>query len=129
MTILGVEYRDYFPKRGLDGSFVGDGVPLCVDLPKQPFLKIGAKYRLLGSSKKPLWLEDDSQHDTATVHQHVTLHNATSQLYDMLCAADESAECQYPAVVVLDSNLDCDGIECELDTLRTVEVNGIYYGT
>jgi len=30
-------------------GFIGDGYPLCVDLPDKQFLRIGATYRLLGN--------------------------------------------------------------------------------
>lgn len=38
-------YRDVYPKVALDDTYIGDGAPLCVDLPARAFLRKGAKYR------------------------------------------------------------------------------------
>ena len=48
------EYRDAFPKSSLNGGFIGDTYILCEDLPDKPFLKTGAKFRLLGGSSGAL---------------------------------------------------------------------------
>jgi hypothetical protein len=49
MRIEGI-WRDAFPKLDLDKTFIGDGYPLCADLPSKQFLKKGATYRLVGSA-------------------------------------------------------------------------------
>jgi len=46
---LHAEWRDVYPKIHLENGYIGDGYPLCVDLPDKEFLRKGAKYRLLGS--------------------------------------------------------------------------------
>merc|ERR1712232_189391 len=38
-----VEYRDMFPKMGMNGKYIGDQYPRCSDRPAQHFLKRGAK--------------------------------------------------------------------------------------
>jgi hypothetical protein len=60
-------WRDRFPKMGLDRKYIGDGYPLCSDLPSQHFLAKGAKYVLLGSTPRmenqgspSSWLQSDS---------------------------------------------------------------------
>jgi hypothetical protein len=55
-----------------------------------------------------------------------------SSLYSVLCAASGPNEpCTFPGKVVLNENLECDGVECNVDTLRTVRVQSlpdpIYY--
>jgi hypothetical protein len=45
------DYRNAFPKSGLDGTFIGDRYILCEDLPSASFLKKGAKYCLLGGTR------------------------------------------------------------------------------
>ena len=50
---LNGEKRDPFPKMNLNQGFVGDGYPLCAQIPKKSFLKKGAKYRLVGNWNKP----------------------------------------------------------------------------
>ena len=110
---------------------------VCYDLPSQSFLRKGAKYRLLGGSPDSThnWLEyrTDIQWRLEGLEQDeirsqiVSLHSELSGLYGKLCN-DEGSGCQYPATVVLNDNLVCHGIECDVDTVRIVEVGGIYYG-
>lgn len=42
--------RDAFPKTDLFGGHIGDGTPLCVDMPAKAFLRPGAKYVYRGWS-------------------------------------------------------------------------------
>ena len=48
---LEVDKHDFFPKSSVDGNWIGDRYPLCVDLPKHHFLKLGAKYEFRGGSR------------------------------------------------------------------------------
>lgn len=52
-------YHDKYPKHDLTGGYIGDGYPLCVDLPDKMFLRKGAVYRLLGNTREPQAFEDD----------------------------------------------------------------------
>jgi hypothetical protein len=59
------DWRDRFPKMGLDRKYVGDGLPLCTDLPSKHFLAKGATYKLRGRTPAPisqrdpvLWTQD-----------------------------------------------------------------------
>merc|ERR1719410_2793426 len=52
--------------------------------------------------------------------------STSSPLYAKLCSAIDGT-CSYPNIVVLDSNLECDAKECEVDTLRVVQVGSVYY--
>ncbi|KAL3778845.1 hypothetical protein ACHAWO_009701 [Cyclotella atomus] len=58
------DYRNAFPKSGLEGTFIGDGYILCEDLPSASFLKKGAKYCLLGAPdeliKDPSYFSQDN---------------------------------------------------------------------
>lgn len=49
MALEGI-WRDPFPKLDLNQGFIGDGYPLCTELPTKQFLKKGATYRLIGSA-------------------------------------------------------------------------------
>ena len=49
MMEISVRQRDSFPKTKLGGGYLGDGYPLCTDLPRQHFLKPGARFTLTGS--------------------------------------------------------------------------------
>lgn len=103
------------------------GYPLCADLPAQSFLKKGASYRFLGSSNIPELMADPPEFATDDSVIKLLLDNDSS-LKELLCNEDGSGDCQYPASITLSSDLSCTGDECEVDTLRVVQVaEGIYY--
>ena len=120
--------HDSFPKRGLDNSYIGDKYPLCADMPNRAFLRIGAKYRLLGGSSAPILQEDPVQWDEDDSVKRMILDPVgNSPLRDQLCHAVDS-ECTYPPIVELTSNLDCHETECLVDTIRVVQVaQGVFY--
>lgn len=127
MTI-DMDLRDRFPKMGLDRTYIGDYAPLCRDLPQYHFLLPGAEYRLLARSPSPEWqAADPDEWRDATNADRFSLQT-DSPLFAKLCGTSNAASCTYPARVVLDATLICKGLECDVDTLRTVEVgNGIFY--
>ena len=47
---------------------------------------------------------------------------ATGELYDKLCAVDADGSCTFPSTVTLAEDLTCDGAQCDVHTLRVVEV-------
>ena len=110
-------WRDRFPKTSLTDGYIGDGFPLCVDLPERMFLRKGAKYRLLGPNPLPELMKDNpdfANSDLSIKHFVLApgpLHSALGQVGS-----------EYKAVVVLDSNLLCTGAECDVDTVRVVKV-------
>lgn len=118
--------RDWFPKRDLHDGWIGDRYPLCSDLPSQPFLKVGATYKLLGRSSQPRYHFDDPVWDGNEAIKRMTLH-PNSPLYALLCAESNSA-CTFPSVVTLTNDISCHGIECYLDTVRVVQVTpNVFY--
>jgi hypothetical protein len=118
------DYRDAFPKSGLGGaSFIGDGYPLCQDLPSMAFLKSGARYRLLGGSSAPELMKDPSYFTRDVTYNFTRAElDPSSQLYQRLYNG-----VSYEMNVVLDSDLTCVGIECQVDTFRVVKVGSVYY--
>jgi hypothetical protein len=123
-----LDWRDNLPKMGLNEWYIGDGLPLCSDLPDKHFLKTGASYRLLGSYSKPdLLVEPDSWDGDVDV-ERLSL-STDSDLYQVLCnAATSGGPCNYRSKVELLSDLTCDGTECTIQAPRTFEVgNGIFY--
>lgn len=48
-----VDSHDFYPKTSVDDNWIGDRYPLCVDLPRHHFLKIGATFRFRGGSGRP----------------------------------------------------------------------------
>lgn len=120
-------WRDKFPKSDMTGGYIGDGYPLCADLPSKMFLRRGASYRLLGSKHTPERMEDDPAFkDDLTMKKFVL--EAGSKLKEALCNPDASGKCQYAMTVTLESNLPCTGKECQADTARVVDAgDGIYY--
>lgn len=126
-------YRDFSPKFGLDingvRGYIGDGYPLCVDLPGQHFLKAGATYRLLGSSR---WSMLHTMDDDWFRRNYSTLVSETSPLAAFLCNADTNGNCNFLPVASLTSDLTCTAQdpECDVDTIRIVKVASnpdIYY--
>jgi len=120
--------RDPFPKHGVNGIYIGDKYPLCIDRPEYHFLKKGAKYRLLGGSSNP-----EVQHDPFSWQKNpnaVRMNlSPKSFLYKELCNyQDASGKCDFPSIVLLDTNFPCTEKECDVDTVRVVEVtSGIFY--
>lgn len=121
-------WRDKFPKSDMTGGYIGDGYPLCVDLPEKMWLRRGAKYRLLGAKKTPELMEDDPAYKNDLTMKNFVLE-ANSPLKQALCnSSGGSGKCQYAMTVTLQSNLVCFGKECNADTLRVVDVGeGIFY--
>jgi len=121
------QWRDRFPKTDLLGGYIGDGYPLCVDFPDQSYLKKGALYRFLGSSNLPEALSDPGQFATDESVIKFVLDD-DSELKELLCNNGGSGDCQYRTSVTLSSDLSCTGNECNVDTLRVVQVSeGVFY--
>lgn len=100
---------------------------MCSDLPAHHFLKQGATYVLLGSIPSPQHHNEVSEWSYNVDVVRTKLDSATSSLYRKLCGAVDG-KCRYAPKVILDANLNCVGIECEIQAPRVVEVEpGIYY--
>lgn len=56
---LVAERRDRFPKKSIRGGYIGDGLPLCSELPEKHWTRKGATWRLLGNDPKPHMEEQD----------------------------------------------------------------------
>ena len=114
--------------QGLLGQYIGDGYPLCADLPIRHFLKAGATYRLLGNTSYPElqseqdrkeWVDDSSYKKLAA--------DPDGNLFLTLCNGT-IRNCNYSAIVTLADDIDCVGAECDVNTVRTIEVDdGIFY--
>ena len=116
------EWRDYFPKTSLDRDYLGDGYPLCLELPKRSFLSRGATYRF--TNQVPIEGNEYSPRPRFTPKK-------TSALYKVLCARGTALEsnCTFPAEVVLKGDLACNGEECYTEHIRmvTIEERGEEY--
>ena len=121
---LEAERRDRFPKTDLANGYIGDYYPLCTDLPAMSFLRIGAKYRLLGSSRQPELKKQTWKVSKGT--QTLAL-DSSSNLFHKLCMPSQLGACSYPSVVILDDNLPCNGLECKLDTVHVIQVGSAFY--
>lgn len=126
---INVQWRDPFPKMGVDRKYIGDGVPLCADLPEKHFLSVGATYKLLGRSPVSQIQQDPAKWmDDATAKRLKLEANGSDSLFAKLCGSIDSGDCQFEPKIVLEENLKCSGLECSIDTVRTVEVDsGIFY--
>ena len=127
--LLDALWRDSLPKLGLDGFYIGDGLPLCSDLPERHFLRKGATYILLGSDSTARYHSETSNWSTKAGTVRTKLDESNSALYATLCNQDgQSGGCRYSPKVVLKEHLDCFGEECEITAPRIVEVGlGIFY--
>ena len=130
-------WRDPFPKTDLYGGHIGDGLPVCADLPEQMFLRTGATYvyrgydqacdvsSVLTGGQGLGGCADNTagfpRGHYAGAYGAVTLSEA-SALRERLCAAGAAGECAFPSVVTLTENLLCDGDECDVQTVKQVKV-------
>ncbi len=110
------------------GGYIGDGYPLCVDLPERAFLKKGAGYRYLGNSPLPELMSDPSQFATDKTIKRLVL-STSSHLYRKLCNSNNGGEsnCNYQNHITLDSSLSCVADECQIEVPRVVQVNDSYF--
>ena len=112
--------RDRFPKVNLYDQHIGDGHPLCSDLPSRGFLRAGARYRLTLAFQETLapWF--------AEANDPSIVLGANSNLAHALCGTasqpggapifgdgvSSSTRCTIADEVVLSDNMPCDGDEC-----------------
>ena len=105
-------------------GYIGDRVPLCVDLPEKHALRKGAVYKLLGSDQRGL-TGDPLTWDSIPDLKRLEL-SSTSPLFTKLCAEGANGECTFPSLVELDENLmynvDDNHQEFEVDTLRVIKL-------
>lgn len=121
------EWRDVFPKTDTIGGYIGDKYPLCEDLPPKSFLRKGATYRLLVEPTPELMMKGPKESYYQDNVVKVTL-DQKSMLRSLLCNADAKASCKYPTSVILQNNLECSGIECDVDIVRVVKLaENAYY--
>jgi len=112
--------RDKFPKRGLDGHFIGDGYPLCRDLPSRPFLKKGAKYRFLGSSYYPeLKIRPGGNFD---VYDTPGLKRFNVSSTDSNLGRFLYNDGNFHSIATVTANLDCTDHECDVETVNVIEL-------
>jgi hypothetical protein len=120
-------WHDPYPKMRLDGNYIGDGVPLCVDAPDDEFLKIGATYRFLGSSSLPELQSDSADWQGNDDIVRVVIKSG-SALYQELCNGNGGSCDLTQMEMTLTSNLECDetegSLECIIDQPRVVELEG-----
>ena len=121
-------FRDVFPKTDLHGGYIGDGYPLCSDMPPRMFLREGALYRYLGSTSSPRGTNVEG--NTPSTVRRLAPEPGHSALYNALChnstcataLCQQNVNCVFPQKVVLPATIPCRGVECGLETVRTVKV-------
>jgi hypothetical protein len=91
------------------------------------FLKIGARFRLLGGGSQPRFHYNHPGWEGDEGIRRFVLEK-DSALYQKLCNPNGSGECQFANTVTLDVNIPCYGRECRVDTLIVVQVApGTFY--
>ena len=124
--------RDLFPKLSLHSGHLGDGFPLCADLPPRHFLARGARYSYLGDT--PTARQQPEALDSHTVQALAQLEASavprlaptpgSSWLHGALCrSSGAGAQCAFASEVELAATLPCHGDECEVDTVAVVAVH------
>ena len=94
--------RDPFPKLDLHGGYIGDTHPLCAGLPKQGWLKEGAKFLYRGPELTKDLKESFAEDSVVTLDKD-------SSLFETLCGErDEGGICSLSSVVRLATDLQCD---------------------
>ena len=121
------EFRDQFPKMDLYKGHIGDGYPLCVNLPPRMFLRKGAIFLYLGKNPLPTQIQDPSEFALGNDVKRMDLDPASSALYHALCQPDGSGSCRYQSRIELNETLQCDGLECDVDTVRVVNISNAFY--
>lgn len=113
---------------GLNRRYVGDGLPLCADLPDRHFLRPGAMYRLLGSAAVADLVNEDSTWAGSENIVRLRLRDS-SRLFKLLCNSDDGSatNCRYPGKLVLQEEIPCTALECQVESPRIVGVNGVFY--
>jgi hypothetical protein len=116
--------HDRLPKMDLDDDYLGDRRPLCNALPARAFLRQGATYVYRGYKMPKSPRQPTGEHWNFQDHNigSVPVNPATSTLFQQLCAPGASGACQFPSVVTLTSSIPCDGVECEVDTVRVIQI-------
>jgi len=110
--VISGKRHDVFPKTNLFNGYIGDHQPLCIDLPARDFLHQGATYERI---------------DLSGAITSVPLAS-NSNLFKKLCnAATSGGSCRPQSNFILTSTLACTGVECSVDTLDVVTVQGTAY--
>ena len=132
--------RDLFPKMNLYDGHLGDGSPLCADLPLRHFLSKGAHWSYRGQSKAATKQPEAMDALTSTLMANIEQHGAptypapesvprlrprpsSSALYRELCGVSEGgAPCQFRSEIYLPETLPCHGDECAISTTVVVDL-------
>lgn len=126
MTV-NADWRDPYPKMGLENRYVGDGYMLCDDIPDKSFLRQSATYRLLGKTKRSEVQHQFLKKSASDADIHVTMLGEDSSLRKTLCNSVDG-QCLYAPTVRIESTLSCHGYECDLDMVQVVQVaENIFY--
>lgn len=107
--------RDRYPKPKLDrAGYLGDGYPLCDEIPTKPWLRAGATFYLVGSYSNE---GDVLDNQTDPRGRFEPLEADNSALFAALCARPSpGAPCAFPVKVVLPNRIACSSKEeCEAE--------------
>jgi len=116
-------WHDLFPKMNLHDGYIGDGYPLCADLPAHQFLRIGASWRYLGRLPLSQLQQDPSSYANTASQPILAPRPTSSALFAALCNRPSGgARCAYGSEITLTANLPCDALECELDVPRVARI-------
>ena len=117
-------HHDEFSKLGMHNQYIGDTYPPCWSLPAKHYLRVGAHFSYLGHDPSPRMHDGsaESAFFSSGVIPRMVLP-AGSALAAQLCVADGAGKpCKPQSEVTLGANLECTGKECDVNTVRVVQV-------
>lgn len=122
--VIKAQWRDRFPKAKLDEGYLGDGYPLCDELPPQPFLREGTRYEFTGDVSVEGDIMDAEAPNAAGIRKRFSPTPGLSALHRALCAPrDSDGKCTFPLRLVLSQNLPCYGPqECGAARIFSVKI-------
>ena len=89
-------------------------------------MKKGAKYRILGAKANPDFASEAWSGGASP--KRASLDFVSSNLTSIICNKNEVGVCNPQNIVILPTDIECFGIECEIEEPRTIEIaEGLWY--
>lgn len=117
------QWHDRLPKAKLADGYLGDGYPLCDELPARSYLTKGARFEFTGdkSAEGPTLDAEDPLVVGARTRFAPTPTTSVS-LYNYLCAPQLGGACSFPLQVTLPRSVPCQGQECNAGRVISVKI-------
>jgi cullin-associated NEDD8-dissociated protein 1 len=116
-------WHDRLPKAKLDDGYLGDGYPLCDELPSKGYLRKGARFEFTGdvSAEGPT-LDAEDPLVVGSRPRFAPTPSSSPSLYYYLCSPQANGTCSFPLQVSLPRNVPCRGQECNAGRVISVKI-------